>query len=338
MNEPPGLNTEMRFSLDFPHAYGTPSIAASFRETPEDFLVDEELDFEPAGEGEHVYLHIRKRGENTDWLAGRIARFAGTEKKDVSFAGLKDRHAITSQWFSVYLPKGPEPDWREFAAHSGADIKLLNAARHTRKLRRGEHARNRFCIRLHFASDQAAVADIEPKLEQIKTSGVPNYFGEQRFGREANNLVLAADWLEHGKRLKDRRLRGMVMSAARSWLFNQVLSNRISQGAWPRAIEGDVTDETGSPTGPLWGRGRSQATGPAAEAESAALAPWAQWRDGLEHCGLNQERRPLVSYPQTMDWQIESGILTLRFGLAPGQFATAVLREIAALTEAPRDY
>jgi len=318
----------MSYSLDFPHALGAPTATAVLRQTVQDFQVDENLGFEPSGSGEHVFLHIRKRGENTQWLAGQIARFAGVDKRDVGFSGLKDRWAETTQWFSVYLPKGPEPDWQNLASETGADMELLAVSRHQQKLRRGEHASNRFVICL---VEFQAEPDLPQRLAAIAKQGVPNYFGEQRFGRDGNNLVLAAEWLEQGKRIKARNLRGMVMSAARSWLFNQVLARRVEAGNWNRVIEGDALSEAGQPSGPLWGRGRSAAQGEAGELERNTLETWDVWTNGLEHCGLNQERRSLVLLPEDFEWRLDEASLTVSFALPPGQFATAVLREIARL-------
>lgn len=315
----------MTFSLDFPHLQEAPASSAVFRSSVQDFRVIEELGFEPSGAGDHSLLHVRKRGENTQWLAERIADFASVDKRDVGFCGLKDRWAETSQWFSVYKPKGDEPDWTAFAAETEADIDLLAASRHHQKLRRGMHVRNRFIIRL---TELQAAEDLPERLNAV-SQGVPNYFGEQRFGREGNNLNKAAEWLEQGKRIKARNLRGLVTSAARSWLFNQVLAHRVKMGNWNHTVSGDVLTDEHLPTGPLWGRGRSPAQDEAAALEQAALAPWEQWTHGLEYCGLNQERRPLVLMPQGFEWQLEEGVLTVAFGLPPGQFATAVLREIA---------
>jgi tRNA pseudouridine13 synthase len=321
----------MRFSLDFPWAQAQPQATAVFRATVDDFQVVEELGFEPSGVGEHVLLHIRKRGENTQWVADRIADFAGVKKQDVGFCGLKDRWAITTQWFSVYLPKGPEPDWQAFVQSSEANIELLAVARHQQKLRRGAHQRNFFVIRL---TELEADQDLPNRLATIREQGVPNYFGEQRFGREGNNLQMAADWLEQGKRVKSRSLRGLVTSAARSWLFNQVLAHRVEQGNWNRSIDGDVLSSDGLPQGPLWGRGRSAAQGEAALIEQQVLQPWQSWTEGLEHCGLQQERRPLALMPEAFSWQQDEDSLIVQFGLLPGQFATAVLREIAQLRTA----
>lgn len=316
------------FSLDWAYAYGKPQVTGLFRQTPEDFQVVENLGFELAGQGEHVYLHVEKRGENTDWLARQIARFAGVQNNDVSYAGMKDRHAVTSQWFSVYFPKGTEPNWHELASES---VRLLAVTRHTQKLRRGAHQSNHFCIRLHQL--EGNLAGLPQRLEQVIAGGVPNYFGLQRFGHDGNNLVEANRLLVEGARITNRHKRGMMMSAARSYLFNQVLSARIQDGSWNSQLDGDVTTADDWGTGPLWGRGRSLVAAECAAVEARVLQDLASWCEGLEHVGLSQERRSLMLRPENFTSGLEETTLEVRFSLPPGTYATAVLREISQLQE-----
>lgn len=317
----------MNYRLDMPYAYGGPLAQARFREQPEDFQVTEELGFVPEEEGEHQYLRITKRSANTEWVAEAIARFAGVKPQDVGFCGLKDRHGIASQWFSVYFPKGELPDWRQLAAQTGADLDVTDVTAGRRKLRRGQHAGNHFAIVLHLCSAPDLSA-VEERLKQIAAVGVPNYFGEQRFGRNGSNLTAAACWLEEGVPLRKLGPQGMIMSAARSHLFNLVLAARVVRGDWNLGLPGDVSQQ---PTGPLWGRGRALVTDQTQAVEQAALAPLAQWQVGLEHCGLQQERRPLVLSPGHMRWVISAERVQLTFFLQPGQFATCVLREVFEL-------
>ncbi len=313
------------FSLDFPFAYGKPEASAEFRVEPEDFQVDEHLGFEPSGEGEHVYLHIWKRGENTAWVAEKIAELAKINLMDVGFCGRKDRHAVTTQWFSVYLPKKEStPDWSALQSES---IKIIAIHRHSHKLRRGDHETNSFVIRLR----NLVVADkqrLEQKIQNVLTSGVPNYFGEQRFGREGNNLREAQSMLVDGKRIRDKQKRGLMLSAARSYLFNLVLAERVKQENWLDKIEGEAGV---SPSGPLWGRGRSSAQGAALELENGALSNWSAWCDGLEHVGLAQERRALALVPSCTRWHWLEEDLVVGFTLGSGEFATTILRELAVL-------
>ncbi|AFU98191.1 tRNA pseudouridine(13) synthase TruD [Simiduia agarivorans] len=309
----------MNFSLDFPFAYGRPAAVAGFRQACEDFVVVEQLGLEPAGQGEHWLVEILKRDDNTPWVAKQLARLCGVSPRDVGYCGMKDRRAVTRQWFSVYLPKGDAPDW---AALNSDTIHWLQSVRHTRKLRRGEHAGNTFEIRLRDCASHRQ--DIEQRLSQIARLGVPNYFGEQRFGRDADNLQRVETVL--AKRGRKNTQEAMVLSAARSWLFNQVLAARVQAGNWCDFLPGET-----ELTGPLWGRGRNPAPESVCALEMQALAPWQTWLQGLEHAGLSQERRALILQPRDLQWHWDGDDLLLQFGLPPGQFATALLRELAQL-------
>ncbi len=316
------------FSLDFPYAYGQPDATADFRVEPSDFQVYEQLGFEPCGEGEHVYLQVEKIGENTAWVAEKIAELAQVLVIDVGYCGRKDRHAITTQWFSIYLPKVDiEPDWMALNSDS---IVVLQVTRHLRKLRRGDHELNKFVIRLRNLGVVAEKA-FEQKINQIFAQGVPNYFGEQRFGRNANNLPEAHALLVDGRRVRDKQKRGLFLSAARSYLFNQVLAARVAMGNWQTLLEGEPESV---PTAPLWGRGRSAASGEAFAAENLVVAQWAQWCDGLEHAGLKQERRALSLKPSAATWRWLDVEIELTFSLASGEFATTILRELVVLQTA----
>lgn len=327
---------ERQFSLDFPFAWGQPKVSAGFRIEPEGFQVDEELGFALTGEGEHVYVQLRKRNANTAWVAEQLAGFAGISATDVGYAGRKDRRAVTSQWFSLYLPGRPQPDWSSWSLPG---VERLASGRHNRKLRPGDHSGNRFVIRLRDVTPVDEQQDwrpqLEARLEQIRHQGVPNYFGEQRFGREGNNLrqlealVSAARTGERARGRKGRsrsQAKGMLLSAARSWLFNLVLAERVATGCWQEALPGQQQNG-----GPLWGRGRPLVEGECLALENRVLEPWRDWLDWLEHQGLQQERRPLQLLPKEFRWQWQERDLLLSFELSPGQFATALLRELAQL-------
>lgn len=317
----------MSYVLDMPFAYGGPLGSATFRSELTDFVVIEDLGMQPEGEGEHHYIHLEKRGVNTDWVAQKIARLAGVKSHDIGFCGLKDRHAVASQWFSIYLPKGPVPDW---SALNDEAVRILSVTAGKRKLRRGQHQSNRFVITLRDV-ENCLDDQLQEKL-QVVAQGVPNYFGEQRFGRDGGNLVSAARWLEQGMPLNKMRDKGMVMSAARSHIFNVVLAERVRQNNWREALVGDT--EADFATGPLWGRGRNPVSADTLVLEEQVLANHHQWLSGLEHCGLMQERRKLILTPQDMHWNLDQQNLILEFALAPGEFATAVLREVFHLRNA----
>ena len=320
----------MTDSFDFhalPRAYGALSARATFRQLPEDFVVEEQLDASEQDAGEHLWLKIKKRDQNTQWVAGLLARAAGVKRQDVSFAGLKDRYAVTTQWFSIYLPKShPTAEQLQYP-----DYQILDMLRQPKKLRRGTHSGNRFRILLRdFQGDQEKV---NARLEQIVRDGVPNYFAEQRFGHDGNNLHEAQRLIEQNRLKGNRQGSGMALSAARAWLFNQVLAARVSDGSW----SSPMTDETVA-EGPLWGRGRSVAVPAVREFEQQLLADWQSWCYALEHAGLSQERRSLQLLPQNLFWQwLPEGDLQLDFALQSGQFATALLREVCELFRPSRE-
>ncbi len=333
----------------YPHAYGRPGSTAVIRSKPDDFQVEEQLSFQPEGEGEHVFLYLQKRNTNTEWLAKELARFSGVPLKDVGYAGLKDRKAITSQWFSIRMPSMNEPDWGRLES---ADLKLLNTVRHRRKLRRGALAQNLFCLRLRELNGDRR--DIENRLEQIAANGVPNYYGEQRFGHDLNNLV-AVEQLFAGRLKKlSRHKRGLYLSAARSYLYNMVLCKRVAAGNWDQAIPGDLMLLDGSrshfpvaeidaeiqrriagldihPTGPLWGKGEQAIALDTVELEQTVLQEYPEWTQGLIQFGLSHERRALRARVIDLEWDwLAEDDLELRFGLHPGSYATVVLREVVS--------
>lgn len=308
------------FDLDFPRSLERPATEAGFRVQCRDFQVDERAGFEPSGEGEHLLLHVSKENENTRWLARLLAEHYGVEESAVGYCGLKDRRALTRQWFSIHLPGQPKTD----SLPAGSGFQVLAVARHGRKLRRGMHDGNDFII--HLRELTGGKSEMEQRLAVIRDRGVPNYFGEQRFGIDGGNLSEVARIVAKSRpRFKGRR-GGLYLSAARSWLFNLVLAERVRRGTWNNSLAGETR-----PEGPLWGRGRSSAAAAAADFESSLLAPWQAWCDALEHSGLGQQRRPLVLIPEGLRWQWHGHDLELAFGLPPGTYATALLREVALL-------
>ncbi len=331
-----------------PYAFGIPPARARLRVAAEDFRVDELGVVTPSGEGEHLLLRLRKRERNTAEVARLLAQVAGVAPGAVSYAGLKDRIAVTSQWFSVHLPGRADPELQPLL---DAGLEVLEAGRHSRKLRRGALRGNRFLIRLREVQGEREA--VEARLARIRADGVPNYFGEQRFGRGGGNLERAEAMFARRFRPKDRNLRGLYLSAARSLLFNLVLAERVRAGHWDRLLQGEAAMLEGSdkhflaesvdatleqrlaahdihPSGPLWGRGRPICSGEALAFEEAVLEPYALWRDGLEHAGLSQERRSTRLLARELSWRWETPtLLELGFVLPPGCYATTLLRELA---------
>ncbi len=338
-------------TLRAPHplafAFGTPDVRARVRARPEDFQVVELLGFDADGEGDHALLQVRKRGLNTQAVARQLGRTAGVRAVDVGYSGLKDRNAVTVQWFSVNLSGVNEPDWSQL---NGDNMRVLQVARHRRKLRRGVHRGNRFSLRL--VKLEGSREELIDRLHLVAERGVPNYFGEQRFGRNQANLARAYALLSRESRERDGHKRGLYLSAARAMLFNRVLSARVDQRAWDKALPGDVMMLAGThsiflarvvdeaidsrlgagdidATGPLWGRGEAPVSGDAAQVEREALRGYGDWCRGLEGFGLKQERRPLRVRPVNMAWEFpEADVLALSFALPAGAYATTVLREL----------
>ncbi len=330
-------------------AWGGPACHADFKQHYEDFVVEEQLGFDPEGSGEHVFLYIEKRGSNTAWLADRLASFAEVPSVAVGASGLKDRQAVTRQWFSVAVHPSKEPDWHGL---DDENLKVIKVCRHPRKLKRGVHQGNKFAIRLrHLKGDRAK---LEQQLEAIKKHGFPNYFGEQRFGHQGKNIVMAEDMFK-GKRVK-RQQRSFYLSAARSLLFNTHLSRRVEQGTWLKSLCGEVFMLAGTqslfdglqdvtanqnrideidihPTGPLWGRGKLRSAMEVFEIEQLLAESHPLFCDGLEKAGLSQERRAMRDMPLAFSFDWNGDDLQLEFDLSRGAYATALLREIVIWSE-----
>jgi tRNA pseudouridine13 synthase len=337
----------------FPRAHGAAACTATIRATPEDFFVEEIASFEPSGSGEHLLLTVEKRGMNTAFAAKRIAAWAGVAESAIGYAGLKDRHAVTRQRFSVWLPKKVAPD---VGSLQSEDLNVLDHAWHSRKLPRGALAGNRFELMLHDVVGDRA--EIDARLAAIRARGVPNAFGVQRFGKEGGNLDKALAMFA-GRRMR-REERSLLLSAARSALFNAVLARRIADGTWDRGMDGEVWMLAGShsvfgpeplddalrarveafdihPTGPLWGAGELRTSGELRALETDIAAALAEGRvaDGLVRAGMKQERRSLRIALPGLEWQWPGADrLRLGFALPAGSYATAMLHELGGIRDA----
>ena len=304
---------------DWARALGGPLFAGRIRATPEDFVVTEELDLSFSGHGEHDWLRIEKTGANTHWVAEQLARHAGLPVRDVGYAGLKDRHAVTTQWFSVRRPAGGT-DWGAF---DRPDARILEQHIHARKLKRGAHRGNRFRIAIRADRLAELASAIDERLTLITQRGVPNYFGEQRFGRGGANLALGQAVVE-GRRVS-RHKRSIGLSALRSFRFNETLDKRVQDDSWDTLLRGDFANLDG--TGSVFA---VEELTPELERRCSEL--------DIHPCGALPEipvarvaasQRPLRLRARDLQWRIEDDALWLEFGLGRGSFATAVLREIA---------
>ena len=330
------------------HAFGGPKIQGQIKVCPEDFRVAEKLEIIPSGAGEHYWLHISKTKWNTDQVAKELAKFAKVARRDVGYSGLKDFFAVTEQWFSVWMPGAKPTNWGDFD-HPGLTINRVE--RHTRKIKRGMHKNN--CFEIQIRDLHGSVESFMQTIERIKTEGVPNYFGSQRFGRNSDNMNQALALFNEGKKPKNRTLTGLLLSAARSWIFNQIVSARVDQQSWqtlmkrePACLEGSnsmfisdaAPEETHRlaamdihPSAPMWGRGSERLMN-----DSPALHQWElgvimdeqSLCDGLERANLEYRRRSIRSNVRNLHAELNQDGVALSFELPRGQFATSVLREL----------
>lgn len=337
--------------MSLEYAYGGPPLRGVLKSAPEDFVVEETLSFSADGLGEHDLLWIEKRGANTEWVARGLARFAKVPQVAVGFAGLKDRFAVTRQHFTVQLP-GRSVDWSTLALPG---VQVLSVGRHSRKLKRGALSGNGFALVLREVDGDREGA--ERVLQQLRTGGAPNYFGEQRFGHGGGNLDLARR-LFAGERL-ERAERSFALSAARSAIFNSVLDRRVRAGSWNQVIDGELCNLAGKrawfgpvtpdatlvercaagdihPTGPLWGTPAAPVAADCAALEQECAETWSELTAGLAASAMESERRPLRAVPERLswDWDVDAAavgpptLLRLRFALPPGAYATAMIREL----------
>ncbi|HEX6928830.1 MAG TPA: tRNA pseudouridine(13) synthase TruD [Gammaproteobacteria bacterium] len=335
--------SDSRFTVrfaDYPFASTKPLLSGVLRSTPADFLVEEDLGFEPDGEGPHVMLWIEKTGANTEWVARQLAKRVRCRPMDVGFSGMKDRHAVTRQWFSVPAAKDAI-DWQAVDIEG---VQVLEAHAHRRKLRRGAHRANRFVLTLR---DVTGVDDLDARAGVLRAQGVPNYFGPQRFGRAGDNAARAVDGARGG----------VYLSAARSFLFNAALAERVRRGDWNRLLPGEAVQLDGSgsffiaetndddlqrrldefdihPSGPLWGKGELPSRDDAAALETGIANTMPELRELLEKTGMRQERRALRLPARELDVRRpDADTVVVQFELPPGAFATSVLREMINVTD-----
>ncbi|MBD8167976.1 tRNA pseudouridine(13) synthase TruD [Erwinia persicina] len=328
--------------------HGQPVASGVLKASAEDFRVIEDLGYAPDGEGEQLLVRIRKNGCNTRFVAEALAKFVGIHPRDVSFAGMKDRHAVTEQWFCLRIPGKITPDLTAFEL---TGVEVLESARHRRKLRTGALQGNAFTLVLRQISDRDAV---EQRLQLIARDGVPNYFGSQRFGHEGNNLTMAQRWAADEIRVRERNKRSFILSAARSAMFNQVVSDRLAQqGSLTRVLPGDALQLTGRGswfvaeaaerdtlqqrvdaselriTAPLPGSGEWGTRDEALAFEQNSLSGEGALIALMDRERVEAARRAMLVIPRDLQWYWQDDVtLEMSFWLPAGSFATSVVREL----------
>ena len=308
-----------------------------------DFVVKEQFGYDMSGDGEFVAVKVRKTDCNTLFVGEQLAKFAGISARNMSYAGLKDRKAVTEQWFSLQMPGQPTPDFSQFSLEG---VEILDVTRHQRKIRIGSLQGNHFEILLRNAEE---TDELKVRLDFLAKNGFPNYFTEQRFGRDGNNLTQALRWANGEINVKDRNKRSFYLSAARSEIFNLIVSKRMELDLAQQILVGDVLQLNGSHswfvvdesedlaqlqqrlaqqdvllTAPLIGEEEKSAVDFENEIFAQHQALFALMRQER----MKAARRPILMQPQNFQWQFEPNGLRLQFALPAGSYATALIREL----------
>ena len=320
-----------------------PKQTALLKAECEDFVVKEQLGYDMSGDGEFVAVKVRKTDCNTLFVGEQLAKFAGISTRNMSYAGLKDRKAVTEQWFSLQMPGQPTPDFSQFSLEG---VEILDVTRHQRKIRIGSLQGNHFEILLRNAEE---TDELKVRLDFLAKNGFPNYFTEQRFGRDGNNLTQALRWANGEIKVKDRHKRSFYLSAARSEIFNLIVSKRMELNLAQQILVGDVLQLNGSHswfvvdesedlvqlqqrlaqqdvllTAPLIGEEEKSAVDFENEIFAQHQALFALMRQER----MKAARRPILMQPQQFQWQFEPNGLRLQFDLPAGSYATALIREL----------
>ena len=334
--------------LELAYLKTAPKQTALLKAECADFVVKENLGYSMAGEGEFVAVRVRKTDANTLFVGEKLAQFAGISARNMSYAGLKDRRAVTEQWFSLQMPGKTTPDFGDFQLEG---IEILEVTRHNRKIRTGSLDSNYFEILLRDAME---TDDLKVRLENLSKFGFPNYFTEQRFGRDGYNLTQALRWAKGEIQVKDRKKRSFYLSAARSEVFNLVVSERLKQGVANRVLPNDIVQLSGSHswfvadekedldvlqlrleqgdlqlTAPLIG----ETAQPACSLENDIVQQHQDIVNLMKQERLKPARRPLLMKPKDFNWQFEETGLRLKFYLPAGSYATALVRELVNIEE-----
>lgn len=358
-------NDEVFASLDsLSYVQGRPDTCAVLKQVFSDFKVDEELGFQPSGSGDHLFVQLRKTDLGTKDVARLLAQQMGISQRDVGYSGMKDRRGECSQWFS--LKTATDVTEQALLALESEQLQILDVQRNSRKLRIGSHRANKFTLLLRDCEGRSE--QFEQRLKHFQETGIPNYFGAQRFGRQMSNLQQVSELFASAAGSSSRRgghhKHGMLLSAARAYLFNQILSRRISAANWDRYIEGDVLNLDGTdryfavavgewdgileqrlqeldihPTGLLAGQTKAQdkyaTVSEAADIEDAVCQNYPQLVTGLQAQGVQAGRRALRFAVRDLQWSWPAEKqLELRFTLPRGAYATSLLRELCILKEA----
>lgn len=345
-----------------------PGVGGRIRTTADDFAVDELPAYERSGDGDHVWVRIEKRDLTTPAAAAVLAAAANVPVRDVGWAGMKDRVAVTRQWLSLPPPARPEP----LVGFDAGGVRVLEVTRHRHKLRTGHLAGNRFTLVIRGVGDAATAA---PRARAVLAAlgelpGSPNWYGEQRFGRGGDNAAVGlaiVRGLSRGGHAGPPRQRRLMVSALQSELFNRWLAARIADGLYREVLLGDILQKRASGgmflstepeidlprlrsgelvvTGPMFGTAmRAPPDGtPAHVREAAILAPLGLGPvsfHGVRAIAEGTRRAAAIAIADPAVTEVAPDAIRVTFALPAGAYATSILREIqktpsAELSELP---
>ena len=325
-----------------------PGVGGEIKIEPAHFVVEEIPLYEPSGEGQHVYVRLTREGWTTRALQNELAKLFGLRDVDVGCAGRKDKHARTTQTFSLNLPKADEAKVAR-RIEEELPVELAWVRRHRNKIKAGHLLGNRFRI-LVLGPGTNALPQAEAVVQALRERGLPNFYGPQRFGREGDNAERGREILFTGRGPRKRWLRRLLLRAYQSALFNTWLVWRIERGWFERLLVGDVAKklDTGglfevedaqaeqprferdeiTYTGPIYGSRMWWASGEPGDLERAVLEQAGVTEEMLDRAHLNGSRRRARLLLDDLTVEPHPDGLLLTFSLPKGSYATTVLREV----------
>ncbi|MEW6266283.1 MAG: tRNA pseudouridine(13) synthase TruD [Thermodesulfobacteriota bacterium] len=323
-----------------------PGLGGAIKSGPGHFVVEELPLYEPSGQGAHVYVRLSRAGWNTRDLVKRLASIFGLKDVDVGCAGLKDKDAVAIQTFSLSLPAADE-DAVARRIETELPVRVLWARRHGNKLKTGHLLGNRFSVVL-AGVEPGALVRAEEIASILRSRGLANYYGPQRFGLEGDNARRGREVLQ-GRGPRQSWLRRFLLSAFQASMFNAYLAERLERGWFERLLTGDVAKKTDTGglfdvadaeverprfesgaityTGPIYGAKMRRASGAPGELEQQVLSRFEVTVEALKRAGLDGSRRPARIILQCLTIKPHDQGLIFEFSLPKGAYATTLLRE-----------
>lgn len=327
-----------------------PGTGGKLKERDEDFIVEEIPLYGPSGEGQHVYVRLARKGMTTRDVENRLKDLFGLKNRAIGYAGKKDKHAWTTQTFSLDMPKAELDEVRQ-TLEGEEDFELVWVERHRNKIKRGHLVGNLFTVAITDTDPEAgeALERAREVAEAIEARGVANFYGEQRFGKYGDNAEQGLEIIRGERREGRRWLRNLLKNSYQSELFNQWLSARIDRGWFSEIFEGDVAKKTDTGglfdvedieqerprfqdreivyTGPMYGDELWWASGTPGELEKEVFEAAEVTMEELAAANLRGSRRRALLYLEELEVSEHPRGVQVKFSLPKGAYATVVMRE-----------